>query len=119
MVRRPSRKPGIEKPSGTATEIEYKKRALLRAALAAVVALPIIYLGLNCLFPTHEVQIPPPSSLSLLPPQTKSKQLGFEDPRLKPLLDSEVTPTYLFYRIDINPIVPFVDATSWNLNVKR
>jgi DMSO/TMAO reductase YedYZ molybdopterin-dependent catalytic subunit len=67
------------------------------------------------LFPTHEVQIPPPSPLSLLLPQTKSKQLG---PRLKPLLDSEVTPTYLFYRIDINPIVPFVDATSWNLNVK-
>jgi hypothetical protein len=44
--------------------------------------------------------------------------LGFQDPRLAPLLDSEVTPTYLFYRIDINPIVPVVDATSWSLNVK-
>ncbi len=44
--------------------------------------------------------------------------MGFEDPRLAPLLDSEVTPTYLFYRIDINPIVPVVDATSWSLNVK-
>jgi DMSO/TMAO reductase YedYZ molybdopterin-dependent catalytic subunit len=117
-VRRPSGKPGIEKPSNTTTEIDYKKRALLRAALAAVFALPIIYLGLNRLFPTHEVQIPPLSSTSLLPPQSGSKPLGFEDPRLTPLLDSEVTPTYLFYRIDINPIVPVVDATSWTLNVK-
>jgi DMSO/TMAO reductase YedYZ molybdopterin-dependent catalytic subunit len=29
-----------------------------------------------------------------------------------------VTPTYLFYRIDINPVVPVVDSTSWSLNVK-
>lgn len=116
-IRRPSRKPGIEKPSPTATEIDYKKRALLRAAIASAVALPILYFGLNRLFPTHEVQIPSTSPL-LLSPQSRSKPLGFEDPRLKPLLDSEVTPTYLFYRIDINPIVPVVDATSWSLNVK-
>ncbi|MGB8933907.1 MAG: hypothetical protein WCC17_02220 [Candidatus Nitrosopolaris sp.] len=111
-IRRPSRKPGIERPPDTTTEIDYKKRALLRAAIASAVALPILYLGLNRLFPTQEVQIPPPSSPSLLPPQSRSKPLGFEDPRLAPLLDSEV------YRIDINPIVPVVDATSWSLNVK-
>ena len=112
-IERRSR-PGIEKP----TEIDYKKRALLRAAIVSAVALPILYLGLNRLFPTQEVRISPPSSPSLLPPQSRSKPLGFEDPRLAPLLDSEVTPTYLFYRIDINPMVPVVDATSWSLNVK-
>ena len=117
-IRRPSRKPVVEKPSETTTQIDYKKRALLRAAIAAAVALPILYLGLNRLFPTQEVQPPSSSSLSLLPLQSKSKPLGFEDPRLAPLLDSEVTPTYLFYRIDINPIVPVVDATSWTLTVK-
>jgi len=117
-IRRPSRKPVVEKPSETTTEIDYKKRALLRAAIASAVALPILYLGLNRLFPTQEVQPPSSSSLSLLPLQSKSKPLGFEDPRLAPLLDSEVTPTYLFYRIDINPIVPVVDATSWTLTVK-
>ncbi len=117
-IRRPSRKPVVEKPSETTTEIDYKKRALLRAAIASAVALPILYLGLNRLFPTQEVQLPSSSSLSLLPLQSKSKPLGFEDPRLAPLLDSEVTPTYLFYRIDINPIVPVVDATSWTLTVK-
>jgi DMSO/TMAO reductase YedYZ molybdopterin-dependent catalytic subunit len=117
-IRRPSRKPVVEKPSETTTEIDYKKRALLRAAIASAVALPILYLGLNRLFPTQEVQLPSSSSLSLLPLQSKSKPLGFEDPRLAPLLESEVTPTYLFYRIDINPIVPVVDATSWTLTVK-
>ena len=117
-IRRPSRKPVVEKPSETTTQIDYKKRALLRAAIASAVALPILYLGLNRLFPTQEVQPPSSSSLSLLPLQSKSKPLGFEDPRLAPLLDSEVTPTYLFYRIDINPIVPVVDATSWTLTVK-
>ena len=117
-IRRPSRKPVVEKPSETTTLIDYKKRALLRAAIALAVALPILYLGLNRLFPTQEVQPPSSSSLSLLPLQSKSKPLGFEDPRLAPLLDSEVTPTYLFYRIDINPIVPVVDATSWTLTVK-
>ncbi|MDP9289790.1 MAG: molybdopterin-dependent oxidoreductase [Thermoproteota archaeon] len=117
-VRRPSRKPVVEKPSEAPTEIDYKKRALLRAAIASAVALPILYLGLNRLFSTQEVQLPSSSSLSLLPLQSKSKPLGFEDPRLAPLLDSEVTPTYLFYRIDINPIVPVVDAISWTLTVK-
>ena len=117
-IRRPSRTPVVEKPSETTTQIDYKKRALLRAAIASAVALPILYLGLNRLFPTQEVQPPSSSSLSLLPLQSKSKPLGFEDPRLAPLLDSEVTPTYLFYRIDINPIVPVVDATSWTLTVK-
>ena len=117
-IRRPSRTPVVEKPSETTTQIDYKKRALLRAAIASAVALPILYLGLNRLFPTQELQPPSSSSLSLLPLQSKSKPLGFEDPRLAPLLDSEVTPTYLFYRIDINPIVPVVDATSWTLTVK-
>jgi DMSO/TMAO reductase YedYZ molybdopterin-dependent catalytic subunit len=117
-ARLPSKKHALEKPSDTTTEITITRRAFLRAAIAAVVAIPIIYLGLNRLFLKPEVQIPPPSSPLLLPPQSRSKPPGFEDPRLTPLLDSEVTPTYLFYRIDINPVVPVVDATSWSLNVK-
>ncbi|MGB6534322.1 MAG: hypothetical protein WBF33_40095 [Candidatus Nitrosopolaris sp.] len=61
-IRRPSRKPVIEKPSGTTTELTITRRAFLRAAIASVVALPILYFGLNRLFPAHEVQIPSPSS---------------------------------------------------------
>ncbi|HZD12727.1 MAG TPA: molybdopterin-dependent oxidoreductase, partial [Candidatus Binatus sp.] len=37
---------------------------------------------------------------------------------LATLLASELTPTYLFYRIDINPIVPVVDEKTWNLTLK-
>jgi hypothetical protein len=30
----------------------------------------------------------------------------------------KLTPTYLFYRININPIVPEVNVNSWDLQVK-
>ena len=50
--------------------------------------------------------------------QQRSIPSEFKDPALAPLLGSEITPTYLFYRIDINPVVPEVDVNSWNLQVK-
>ena len=123
-VRLSLKKPVLDKKPETTSEIDYSKRVsrrvFLRAAIATIIALPILYLGLNRLFLQHEVQVPPPSSSSplLLPQQSITRPLGFKDPRLTPLLDSEVTPTYLFYRIDINPIVPQVDSTSWTLAVK-
>jgi DMSO/TMAO reductase YedYZ molybdopterin-dependent catalytic subunit len=46
------------------------------------------------------------------------KPKGFEDAKLAPLLDSEVTPTEMFYRIDKNALVPEVNAQTWTLNVK-
>jgi DMSO/TMAO reductase YedYZ molybdopterin-dependent catalytic subunit len=103
-------------------EVDYKKRALLRAILVSVIALPLMYFGLNRLFSKSEQQLQLPSSSSsksqipklkpnLIPP-------GFEGPKLTPLLDAEVTPTYLFYRIDKNAIVPIVDAKEWNLTIK-
>ena len=79
-IRRPSKKPVAEKAADTTTEIDYKKRALLRAAIASAVALPILYLGLNRLFLRQEVHLPSPSSPSLLPLQSKSKPPGFEVP---------------------------------------
>jgi DMSO/TMAO reductase YedYZ molybdopterin-dependent catalytic subunit len=48
----------------------------------------------------------------------ESKPVGFENPRLAPLLASEITPTELFYRIDKNPIVPVIMASTWKLTVK-
>jgi len=48
----------------------------------------------------------------------ESKPVGFENPRLAPLLASEITPTELFYRIDKNPIVPVIMASAWKLTVK-
>ena len=103
-------------------EVDYKKRALLRAILVTAVALPLMYLGLNRIFSgSGQQQLIPPSSSSVSQiPQLKSRPIpqGFEGPKMTPLLDAEVTPTYLFYRIDKNTVVPVVDAKGWVLTVK-
>ena len=101
------------------TEIDYKKRLLLRAGIASAVALPILYFGLGSLIsPRQAVQQSPSFLLSQFQKRSKSKPSGFEDPKVAPLLASEITPTDLFYRIDKNPIVPIVMASTWKLTVK-
>lgn len=102
------------------TVINYNRREFIRLIIASVVSIPVIYFGLNRLISPQEVeqqQIQPDTS-NLLPPQSGSITPDFKDPTLAPLLASEITPTYLFYRIDINPIVPEVDVNSWNLLIK-
>ena len=99
-------------PSSSATnrqtEIRYTRRQFLRAGIALAVALPIFYFGLGSLIsPRQEIQQSTSSLLSqFLKRSAESKPVGFENPRLAPLLASEITPTELFYRIDKNPIVP-------------
>lgn len=120
-IKLPSKKPVAHTETGTETDQGgrvYSRRVFLRAAISTIIALPIIYLGLDRLFLQQETQVPQSSTTQLLPRQARTRPPGFEDPRLAPLLDSELTPTYLFYRIDINPIVPVVDATPWTLTVK-
>jgi DMSO/TMAO reductase YedYZ molybdopterin-dependent catalytic subunit len=100
--------------------VNYNRREFIRLIIASVVSIPVIYFGLNRLFSPQEVeqqQIQSDTS-NLLPPQSRSISPDFKDPTLAPLLASEITPTYLFYRIDINPIVPEVDVNSWNLLIK-
>jgi DMSO/TMAO reductase YedYZ molybdopterin-dependent catalytic subunit len=109
--------PTLAKPID-AMEVKYSRGSFLRLIAAAAVALPIIFLGVDKLLSRqNEVQEQASTTPNLLP-QTGPKPKGFEDPNLTPLLASEVTPTYLFYRIDINPIVPQVDSNSWNLTIK-
>jgi DMSO/TMAO reductase YedYZ molybdopterin-dependent catalytic subunit len=102
------------------TVVNYNRREFIRLIIASVVSIPVIYFGLNRLFSPQEVeqqQIQSDTS-NLLPPQSRSISPDFKDPTLAPLLASEITPTYLFYRIDINPIVPEVNVNSWNLLIK-
>lgn len=102
------------------TVVNYNRREFIRLIIAIAVSIPIIYFGLNRLFSPQELeqqQIQPDIS-NLLPPQSRSISPDFKDPTLAPLLASEITPTYLFYRIDINPIIPEVDVNSWNLLIK-
>ena len=102
------------------TVVNYNRREFIRLIIASVVSIPVIYFGLNRLFSPQEVeqqQIQSDAS-NLLPPQSRLIPTEFKDPAIAPLLASEITPTYLFYRIDINPIVPEVDVNSWNLLIK-
>ena len=104
----------------------YNRRDFIRLILTSIVSIPIIYVGLNRLFsPSQDIeqQEQIQSNISNLLQSQKSQQQRsipseFKDPVLEPLLGSEITPTYLFYRIDINPVVPEVDVNSWNLQVK-
>jgi DMSO/TMAO reductase YedYZ molybdopterin-dependent catalytic subunit len=97
-------------------EIDYKKRLLLKAGIASVAVIPLMYIGLNnILFPREAAQSPLPLESEL---KSKPRPVGFEDPRLTALLASEITSTDLFYRVDINPIPPTVDVNSWRLEIK-
>ncbi|MGH9981486.1 MAG: molybdopterin-dependent oxidoreductase [Nitrososphaeraceae archaeon] len=111
-------------PENTKEE-HYNRRDFIRLGLASIVSIPIIYFGLNRLLSplqNIEQQQQVHSNISNLlrsqSQQQRSIPAEFKDPALAPLLGSEITPTYLFYRIDINPIVPEVDVNSWNLQVK-
>ena len=104
-------------------QIDYKKRALIRSLIVSAIALPLMYLGLNRLFSQSEqTQIQQQQQLAEIPANLKympkSRPPSFEDATLTPLIDAEVTPTYLFYRIDKNAIVPAIDSSSWSLSIK-
>ena len=110
-------KPGPDKSIDT-MGVKYSRSAFLRMIVASAVALPIIFLGVDRLLSRQNEAQELASTTPDVLPQTGPRPKGFEDPNLAPLLASEVTPTYLFYRIDINPIIPQVDSKSWNLTIK-
>jgi DMSO/TMAO reductase YedYZ molybdopterin-dependent catalytic subunit len=96
--------------------VDQNRRLFIKAGLASVVIIPLLYLGLNnLLFPRESTQSRLPLESQIA---SKPRPAGFEDPRLTALLASELTPTDLFYRVDINPVPPTVDANSWRLVVK-
>ena len=119
-VGTPPRSSSSSTPTNTASmpEIDYKKRLLLKAGIASIAVIPLMYIGLNnILFPREGTQSQSPLPLeSEL--KSKPRPVGFEDPRLTALLASEITSTDLFYRVDINPIPPTVDVNSWRLEIK-
>ncbi len=121
-VGTPPRSSSSSTPTDTTStsmpEIDYKKRLLLKAGIASIAVIPLMYIGLNnILFPREGTQSQSPLPLeSEL--KSKPRPVGFEDPRLTALLASEITSTDLFYRVDINPIPPTVDVNSWQLEIK-
>jgi DMSO/TMAO reductase YedYZ molybdopterin-dependent catalytic subunit len=107
------------KPTTAATEDgKMNRRMFLRSAAASAVALPILYYGTSrLLFSTQ--QQPGAPVVPVLPVlQPSSVPTGFQNPVLSPLLQYEVTPTELFYRIDISPIIPTINSGTWRLSIK-
>ena len=94
------------------------RRMFLRSAVASVVALPILYYGTNRLLFSSQQQASQPVVPVLPASESSSAPAGFQNPVLSPLLQYEVTPTELFYRIDISPIIPAFNAATWRLSVK-
>lgn len=109
---------GDIKPSLEQKDLRINRRMFLRSAAASVVALPILYFGTNRLLFTAQQQAAQPVVPVLPASQTSSAPAGFQNPVLSPLLQYEVTPTELFYRIDISPIVPTINAQTWRLSIK-
>ena len=109
------------KPTTTTTEdtrIKVDRRMFLRSAVATAIAIPILYYGTNrLLFPTQQQAVQPVAPL-LPPSQSRSVPAGFENPVFSPLLQYEITPTDLFYRIDISPIIPSINVGTWRLSIK-
>jgi DMSO/TMAO reductase YedYZ molybdopterin-dependent catalytic subunit len=118
-VLKVTRKEGIASPdksSGSISGIDQNRRLIIKAGIASIIVVPLLYLGLNnLLFPRESAQSRLPLASEIV---SKPRPAGFEDPRLTALLASEITPTDLFYRVDINPVPPIVDANSWRLVVK-
>jgi DMSO/TMAO reductase YedYZ molybdopterin-dependent catalytic subunit len=111
----------INKSNKATTNIDYNKRDMIRALIISVIAIPLVYFGFNRLISGSEQQQQQPRALDQSIQQflqSKSKPPGFENPILTPLVDAEVTPTFIFYRIDINTVVPTVNADDWNLTIK-
>lgn len=122
-IRSSSYNKGVINKSNENANIDYNKRDMIRALIISVVAIPLVYFGFTRLIsgsePQGQQQQPRALDASIQEfLQSKSKPPGFENPILTPLVDAEVTPTYLFYRIDINSVIPTVNADNWNLTVK-
>jgi DMSO/TMAO reductase YedYZ molybdopterin-dependent catalytic subunit len=110
---------GDTKPSTVATDGEkMNRRIFLRSAVASAIAVPILYFGTSrLLFTTQEQAVQPVSPV--LPASQPSSALPiFQNRVISPLLQYEVTPTELFYRIDINPVIPTVNSGTWTLSIK-
>jgi DMSO/TMAO reductase YedYZ molybdopterin-dependent catalytic subunit len=73
-----------------------KRRLIIKSGIAAVVAGTILAYGLELLLPQSQASVP--ASISSIYTQ-------------------EVTPNDKFYRVDVNVIVPEVNANQWTLSV--
>ncbi len=97
-------------PTPTRPKILHRRRLLIKSAAAGAVATALLLYGLDILFRDRGAGVPGGGSVE------SSKDI-FSSSAVKPLLDNEVTPTDLFYRVDINFLTPKIDASMWSLRI--
>jgi len=102
-------KPNVEQGRG----FREKRRLIIRTAPAGAVAAALVVFGLGSLFSERR-----PTESPASPAKVTAARGLFSDPSLKSLVQSEITPNELFYRVDVNVISPKVDPNQWRLVVK-
>ena len=91
---------------GLEEDRKISRRMFLRSEAASAVALPVLYFGTNTLLFSSEKQGAQSIAPVLPASRTSPAPAGFENPMLSPLIQYEITPTELFYRIDNKPRSP-------------
>ena len=105
-----------EKPVSTA------RRDVLRRVVIAAAVLVVAGIAARIGFSLLSSQ-PLVTSSSSVPINPSPQSVGtnapavFSDPRLSDLVGSEVTANSVFYRVDINPIPPQLDPSTWTLKI--
>ncbi|MBI2185195.1 MAG: sulfite oxidase [Thaumarchaeota archaeon] len=105
-----------ETPLTAETTIDQRRRSLIRLGSVGIFAAIALFLGLQSIAPKPIKSSANPASQPVTSP---SQSVGiFADPRIAPIVASEVTSNDAFYRVDVNIITPTVDAKNWKLIVK-
>ncbi len=94
----------------TRPKILHRRRLLIKSAAAGAVATALLLYGLDLLFKNREAG-------GLGGGRVEASGDIFSSSTLRPLIENEVTPTDLFYRVDINFLTPKVDASTWSLRI--
>ena len=91
-------------------KIIHKRRLIIKSAAAGAVATVLLFYGLDALFKK-------PAQNTVGGGRVEASPSIFSNSILTPLIEGEVTPNDLFYRVDINFLTPTVDASTWRLKV--
>jgi len=94
---------------------EVSRREFIEKGIVGVLAIVAGAIGLTSLGSLFSSRIQPTGGSQ--PVDLANAPAIFRDPRLAPLVESEITPNAAFYRVAIDIIDPTVNASDWSLMV--
>ncbi len=106
------------KPTSNLSRRRLLKNAVIVAVVLAVAGI-VARVGLNLLSGQPVISSGTPIPVNNQQNETTLQDLPsiFQDERIRNLVNSEVTDTRVFYRVDINPIPPQLDFNQWSLKI--